>query len=280
MMAIVRFVKMSGAGNDFIAVDNMDGKLREEGRRELFARWCARGTGVGADGVILAEPTSVAGAHFRMRYYNADGGEAATCGNGSRCLARFAFDAGIALAVMRFETQAGIYEAQVLSDGRLSVDMSDAVGFRDAAVVPGAGAVGFSAEVYFVNTGVPHAVVLVDDVNAVDVENVGRFLRFHEMFGAAGANVNFAQVAGKRKILVRTYERGVEGETLACGTGSVACAIVAQRAGLVASPVQIVTRSGEVLEANFTPTTNGAEHVRLTGPAEPVFRGEISYPKL
>jgi diaminopimelate epimerase len=263
----LEFWKLTGAGNDFIAVDNRDGLIPEEGRAVKVADWCRRGMSVGADGVLLVEASSTA--DFRMRYYNSDGSEGETCGNGARCIARFAFDRSIAPASMRFETMAGTYEGEV-GEGEVVVSMTDAHGLRSAIRIMDDV---FEGEVHFVNTGVPHAVVFVDDPLSVDVVRVGRHLRFHPEFAPAGANVNFVRVRDPHNIDIRTYERGVENETLACGTGSIASAIVAARQGISAPPTRLNTASGEFLTVHFEPWPDGARQVRLQGTARTVFRG-------
>jgi diaminopimelate epimerase len=211
-------------------------------------------------------------AHFRMRYYNSDGSEGETCGNGARCIARFAFDRGIAPAAMRFETMAGTYEGQVGDDG-VTVSMTDAHAMRRGIRI--ADDV-FEGELHFINTGVPHAVVFTDAPESVDVFRIGRHLRFHREFAPAGANVNFVRVRDPHSMDIRTYERGVENETLACGTGSIASAIVAAHEGFAASPVRLRTAGGEVLTVHFEGAEGGARSVRLEGPARIVFRGYLA----
>jgi diaminopimelate epimerase len=269
----LEFWKMSGAGNDFIVIDNRDYKLPEAGREPLFQQWCRRGISVGADGVLLVEPSSVA--DFRMRYYNADGREAETCGNGSRCIARFAHLRGIAPAKMHFETMAGIYEAQVRGE-TVAVRLSDAHQMRLSLGVSGDA---YTGPVHFINTGVPHVVLFWDDLDNAPVEPLGRWLRYHEMFAPAGTNANFIKVTSEKSLSIRTYERGVEAETLACGTGSIASAIVATHLGKVSPPVGVLTRSGDVLTIDFEPTPDGAKNVLLEGPARVVFRGFIEVPE-
>lgn len=265
----LEFFKMSGAGNDFVVVNNLDGRVAEEGRVDLVRTWCQRGLGIGADGVLLVEPS--ASAHFRMRYYNADGSEGETCGNGSRCIARFAFDQGIAPAAMRFETMAGPYKAE-LRGGEVAVEMTDAHSVREGIRIftPE-----FEGEVHFINTGVPHVVVFMDTVDNVDVVKVGRFLRHHAEFAPAGTNVNFVRVRDPHNIEIRTYERGVEDETLACGSGSVASAIFANRLDWCEPPVRVKTASGEILTIGFAATAEGAAKVTLQGSARLVFRGYV-----
>lgn len=271
----LEFTKLSGAGNDFIVINNMDGKLPDEWRCELFRQWCRRGVSIGADGVLLTEPAQPeSAADFRMRYYNADGGEAETCGNGSRCIARFAFMQGIAGRDMKFQTLAGDYTAHVLDNGHVRVSMSDAFGLKDAVIqVKIADA---DKPVHFINTGVPHAVIMVDDVATAPVEELGRELRHHAAFAPAGTNANFARLTGPSQLTVRTYERGVENETLACGTGCIASSIIAAHAGLVTRPVEVTTASGEQLLIDFDATENGATSVSLQGSANLVYRGYVT----
>lgn len=281
----LEFWKMSGAGNDFIAINNMDGRLPEEGREEVFARWCRRGTDIGADGVLVLEPSRKAGVHFRMRYHNADGGEAETCGNGSRCIARFACEQGVAPEKLKFETKAGIYDAHVFPSGEVAVRMTDAHGVREGIQIDAAGAAvgtpastgpdAWGGEVHFINTGVPHVVIFVDDLKGADVFGIGRRLRSHPEFMPAGTNVNFVRVRDPHHLEVRTYERGVEAETLACGTGSIASAIIAARQLLAQSPVNVKTASGEVLTIHFEPAEDGARAVVLQGSANIIFRGYV-----
>lgn len=281
----LEFWKLSGAGNDFIVINNMDGKLPEEGRAEVFARWCRRGTDIGSDGVLVLEPSQKPGVHFRMRYYNADGGEAETCGNGSRCIARFAYEQGVAPEKLRFETKAGLYEAQVLPSGEVAVQITDAHSVREGIMIEPAGAAvgapstvgpdAWGGEVHFINTGVPHVVVFVEDLEGTDVAGLGRRLRSHPEFMPAGTNVNFVRVRDPHHLEVRTYERGVGAETLACGTGSVASAIIATRQLLAQQPVGVKTASGEVLTISFDPTAEGARQVMLQGSANIVFRGYV-----
>jgi diaminopimelate epimerase len=268
----LEFWKMNGAGNDFIVFNNISGVIPEQGRSEIFAQWCRRGLGIGADGVLLVEPA--AEANFRMRYYNADGREAETCGNGSRCIARFAYAEGIAPATMRFQTLAGVYEATVRGDS-VAVRMTDAHSLRLMVAVRGEI---FNGTVHFVNTGVPHVVLFVEDLEGTSVVPIGRWLRYHELFAPQGTNVNFVRVEGPQALAIRTYERGVEDETLACGTGSIASAIVATHLGFVKPPVSVKTRSGETLGVAFEQTPEGARHVSLEGPARFVFRGYVESP--
>jgi diaminopimelate epimerase len=270
-MMELEFYKMSGAGNDFVAIDNTAGVFPEQGRKQQIAQWCRRGISIGADGALLIEPSSRA--HFKMRYYNADGGEGETCGNGSRCIARLAYHLGIAPENMRFETMAGDYEAQIL-DEEVSVKMTDAFGYRPDVRIEDEL---FEGEVQFLNTGVPHAVVLVDGLVEYDVFNTGRHLRYHPKFAPSGANANFVTIHDPHNLAIRTYERGVENETLACGTGSIAASIISAKQQLVESPVRVRTASGEILTIRFDLTDDGAREVYLQGSARIVYRGYLQY---
>jgi diaminopimelate epimerase len=263
------FTKMNGAGNDFIMLDNRDGKLALDSSR--IARLCDRHRGVGADGVLAVEPASH-GADFRMRYYNADGGEAEMCGNGARCFARFARRLGTDKAEISFETQAGTIRAS-FPDNEVCVSISDPHSFRPPANLDIGGRV---VQAYFINTGVPHAVVFTDSVETVDVSKDGAALRNHSAFAPKGTNANFVQVIAQDTIAIRTYERGVEGETLACGTGVCAAALLHHLRSRVPSPVRVKVRGGDTLLVSFEGSQRGFHDVTLTGPADFVFDGMIS----
>lgn len=265
------FSKMNGAGNDFVVVDNRNLELALS--KDQIARLCDRHRGVGADGLLAVEPARE-GADFRMRYYNADGGEAEMCGNGARCFARFA--AGLLPArpgVLSFETPAGIILARFDAE-LVTINMSTPQDHRAPASLDVRGR---SLDVHFINTGVPHAVVFVDDVETVDVRADGAALRWHEAFQPKGTNANFAQSAPDGSLILRTYERGVEDETLACGTGICAAALLHHLSHGTPSPVAVRVRGGDTLLAGFTRATDGSfSEVTLTGPADFVFEGTIS----
>jgi diaminopimelate epimerase len=269
VMSTLKFYKMSGAGNDFVVLDNRQGQVR--GDLSAFSAAVAdRKRGVGADGVLLVEPSDRK--NFRMRYFNADGSEADMCGNGGRCIARFANLMGAAPTAMEFENLAGDFKATVLADGQVDLQMTQPHSMRldMKLAIEGAELTG-----HFLNTGVPHVVVPVDDIEAVDVVGWGRQLRHHSAFGPKGTNANFVQVTGPSSVKVRTYERGVEDETLACGTGSVAAAILMARLGRVKSPVAVTTRGGDVLSIAFRLDGDSASEVFLKGGAEVTFQGDL-----
>jgi diaminopimelate epimerase len=268
----MNFTKMNGAGNDFVVVDNRNCSL--ELSRAAIGRLCDRHRGVGADGLLAVEPPE-AGADFRMRYYNADGGEADMCGNGARCFARFAARLLPARPeTLSFETPAGLIRAS-FSGELVTINMSDPHDLRDPAELEVAGL--GTRQVYFLNTGVPHAVVFVGDAESVDVAAAGASLRWHASFAPKGANANFAQVISPGNLILRTYERGVEGETLACGTGVCATALLHHISSGAPSPVSVRVRGGDTLEVGFETRASGPPcNVTLKGPADFVFDGEIN----
>jgi diaminopimelate epimerase len=267
-METITFTKMSGAGNDFIMVDACTKRLELDWPR-IALKWCRPKTGIGADGLIVIEPH--AECDFAMRIFNADGSEAEMCGNGARCAALFARGLNIAGPSMRFRTGAGVIGARVTGDDAaiamtepkdLETGMSIQTPLGDRTV-------------HFVNTGVPHAVVFTEDLDGEPVFEVGRFLRHHGRFAPEGTNVNFVQVSARDTLRVRTYERGVEDETLACGTGAAASAIVAHHLGIAGPPPVKVRARGGDLTVEFGHGRNGYFGVWLKGPVQSVFRGEI-----
>ena len=264
----LKFVKMSGAGNDFVVADNRDGNFRTDPAG--IARICDRRFGVGADGLLLVEPSKTA--DFFMRYYNADGSEADMCGNGARCIARFYSErCSPAKRDLKFETHAGLIEASV-NGSQVCLTMSEPHDLRLRQKIQLKGG---PREYHFINTGVPHAVLFTDDADHEMVQDVGAEVRYHKDFSTRGTNVDWVQLRGRDGIRVRTYERGVEAETLACGTGVVASAIVAHLVHSVPLPVKITVQSGRILEVGFTRTGDKISDVTLAGPAEYAFEGTL-----
>ncbi len=269
---MIHFWKMNGAGNDFVMLDNRT--LAHDLTKDQIARLCDRHRGVGADGLIAVEPAEN-GADFRMRYYNADGGEAEMCGNGARCFARFAnMLSGWTLNEVSFETMAGVIGATFHGDN-VRILMSDPHSARPGLSLDVSGV---SQTVHFVNTGVPHAVVVVEDLEAVPVTTWGAALRYHTEFQPKGTNANFLKQTPEG-ITIRTYERGVEDETLACGTGMVASALTFHELTGAPSPVKVKVKGGDTLEIGFEKTGTGYKNVTLTGPADIVFEGEVPLPR-
>jgi diaminopimelate epimerase len=265
---MLRFTKMNGAGNDFVMIDNRAGDVRLQ--PEQIVRICDRHRGVGADGILLLEKGSN-GADFRMRYYNRDGGEAEMCGNGARCFARFAKKVAGAPERISFQTPAGLIGARLHGD-LVTLNMSDPTDLRLNLLLQ---IDGEDAVVHYINSGVPHVVVPVARLDVVHVFTQGAAIRRHKKFSPQGANVNFIEKRGAQKILVRTYERGVEGETLACGTGVVASALIFAVTEKVDGPVSVTVRSGSELSVDFKRAGNQFRNVTLTGPAEFAFEGTI-----
>jgi diaminopimelate epimerase len=265
---MLRFTKMNGAGNDFILIDNTVGDIRLD--RSDIARLCDRHRGVGADGILLLEkPTNRA--DFRMRYFNADGGEAEMCGNGARCFARFASKLAGAKQNISFETQAGVISAELKRD-LVTLQMTEPTHLRLNAKVPVADE---TKTVHFINSGVPHVVIPVPKIDDIDVRREGAAIRYHKMFSPKGANVNFVEKQAPNKIAIRTYERGVEDETLACGTGIVASALIFAATEGADSPITVMARGGDELQVGFEKIGEQFRYVTLTGPAEFVFEGTI-----
>ncbi|MDD5258491.1 MAG: diaminopimelate epimerase [bacterium] len=277
-MRKIKFAKFSGAGNDFVVIDNRR-KIVPSAAVRLAVKLCQPKTGIGADGLILLERS--AQADFRMRIFNPDGSEAEMCGNGARCIARFASLKKIAPAKMIFETMAGLISAQV-KDRDVKLHMSDPHSLKDNLSVKLGGQ---SRKVLFINTGVPHAIMFVNNIDKVPVFEWGRIIRYHRLFKPAGTNVNFVSKMDQHTIAIRTYERGVENETLACGTGSVAAAIVSAYARNLSSPVQVHTRGGDILtvyfkfQSTFNAGMKGAGKtfydVYMEGRVKFVFEGEL-----
>ncbi|MFM1769524.1 MAG: hypothetical protein RJA22_2053 [Verrucomicrobiota bacterium] len=263
------FVKMNGAGNDFILVDNRDGRVRLT--PEQVARLCHRQRGIGADGLMLLVPGRRGEADWAWDFYNSDGSTAEMCGNGARCFARFLHSLTGAQGALRFETLAGVITAQ-LHGPRVTINLTRPHGLRLGETLT-AGTTPLT--VHSLNTGVPHAVVFVPDADQAMVQSLGAAIRYHDHFKPKGTNVNFVQVLGPGHIRVRTYERGVEGETLACGTGVTAAALISARVHQFQPPVKVQVQGGDTLEVHWTPAGEQADHVQLNGPADFVFRGTI-----
>jgi diaminopimelate epimerase len=277
----LHFTKMHGAGNDFVMIENLDGRITLD--TAGIAALCHRRFGVGADGLMLLEKPSKderrehKGLDARMVYFNSDGSRADMCGNGARCFASFAMSHGLGSKnKVRFLTDAGVITAHE-KDGRYTIQMTPAHDLRIGGRVDLASG---KAVVHYLNTGVPHAVRFVADVSKVEIRPEGKELRFHKAWGPKGANANFVQVRGKDEpLLVRTYERGVEDETLACGTGVTASALAAHLAEGVALPVRLQVAGGDILEVDAKVVRKGktlkVSEVTLNGPAVVVFHGTV-----
>lgn len=283
----IPFMKLSGAGNDFVIINNLE-NIVDSTDTNFVKKVCERRMSVGADGVLLVEKADGIGTRmsplleetaeetadvdFRMRYFNADGGEVETCGNGARCISRFAYLNGIVSEKMRFLTNAGVYESEVVGDN-VKVRMSQPTDIRlnvPLQLKDGVHTVGFA------NSGVPHVVFFVDDLDGTDVFDMGQQTRYHADFTPAGTNANFIRIQSSERLEIRTYERGVEDETLACGTGSIASAIVSAALGKVTSPVSVKTASGVVLKIHFDMSDGEPKNVYLEGDARVIYAGELT----
>lgn len=265
----VEFTKMNGAGNDFILIDNRDHSVRLT--RQQVVRLCHRQRGIGADGILLLVPCESGKADWAWQFYNSDGSEADMCGNGARCFARFVQQVAKAGRSFTFETGAGVITA-TFKGVLVTVTLTPPKGERLGEEVETSQG---ELTIHSLNTGVPHAVIFVPDADRAMVRELGREIRFHKHFAPKGTNVNFVQVLGPNHIRVRTYERGVEGETLACGTGVTASALIAARIEGFNSPVRVQVQGGETLDVSFSEALGHFSDVRLTGPADFVFEGKV-----
>lgn len=261
---------MNGAGNDFVLIDNRARKLKLS--RAQVVRLCDRHRGIGADGVILLVPCTSGKADWAWEFYNSDGSVGEMCGNGARCFGRFVQKAAGLTRDFTFETEAGVIAAQFQGE-RVTVNLTEPTDLKLNEQIPLA--LG-SQMLHSVNTGVPHAVLFVPEADQAMVQQLGPEIRRHPHFAPKGTNVNFVQVLAPGRIRVRTFERGVEGETLACGTGVTASALIASRVHQFASPVRVQVQGGDELEVSFQQVNGGFADVRLSGPAEFVFEGKLA----
>lgn len=254
----IKFYKYQGAGNDFVMIDNRDKNFPVN--TSIIAKLCDRNFGIGGDGLILLE--NDVDQDFKMVYFNSDGNESTMCGNGGRCIVRFAHDLKVAPENMTFNAIDGLHHAKVNGDIiRLQMINIDDVEDHNHYL--------------FMNTGSPHHVEFVENVDEVDVYNKGKAIRNGAPYFEKGTNVNFVEVLPNNQLKIRTYERGVENETLACGTGITAAAIAAYVRGYVNSNEITIDALGGKLSVNFDEKNNTFENVWLNGPAVRVFEGEI-----
>lgn len=275
---VISFTKMHGAGNDFIVIDDRNESFSDHD--VAFVRQISgRRTGIGCEGVIVVRPAlSDAECDYRMVFLNPDGSRASMCGNAARCVALFAFDNGTGGRVQRIGTDAGIVVAEIIASGAgcgtVCVQMTPPHGRRESVHI--ALPDGRAVDCFYVDTGVPHAVVFVDDVAAVDVAGDGRAIRTADAFAPEGANVDFVQIVPDGPSLMRTYERGVEAESGACGTGATAAGVAMAEAKGIVLPVSLQFPSGDILVVDGLVGASGQCHsVRLTGPAQKVFEGRL-----
>ncbi|MDR1511829.1 MAG: diaminopimelate epimerase [Endomicrobium sp.] len=268
----INFSKFTAAGNDFILIDNRENIVRSEDYQVLAKKLCDRKYSIGADGLILLEKSTLK--DFKMKYLNSDGSYASMCGNGGRSIARFAYDLGIVSLKMDFETDVGIINAEILTKdkNRVKLDLYAPKGLvKDIRVVIEEREFNIDS----INTGVPHAVIFIDDITNIDVVKYGRIVRYHKKFAPDGTNVNFVKIIDDNTLIVRTYERGVEDETLACGTGVTAAGIISVIRNFVKSPVNIISKGGDSLSVSLKNFNDEVSNVVLEGPAYVSFKGIV-----
>ncbi|HMK39092.1 MAG TPA: diaminopimelate epimerase [Bacteroidota bacterium] len=270
MSLSIDFTKASGAGNDFLLINNMRGDLKVDFAR-LARTACDRHFGVGGDGLLVLQRSTRA--DFTMLYYNADGSSGGMCGNGGRCIARFALMEGIAGRNQRFEALDHIYDAEI-GESTVRLHMKDPAGLRRGLSLSAGGR---QMQGTFIDTGAPHTVIFGEALESLDVANLGSAIRRDPQFSPGGTNVNFARMGIGSTIEIRTYERGVESETLACGTGAVASAIIGSDLHSLGSPVTVAVRSGENVLVHFRGGAAGWTDVHLEGSAHILFQGKILY---
>jgi diaminopimelate epimerase len=269
-MKKIHFHKMVASGNDFIVIDNRRKVVTDVAK--FAQKLCPEHTAVGADGILLFENSSKAA--FKMRIINSDGSEADACGNGFRCIALYAKKILKFPSEFRFESLSGLIDAKVMAHDCVRVRLIEP---RDLRLSAELNVLGKRLQYSFINTGVPHAVVIVEDLKKINVAQLGKAIREHKDFKPKGTNVNFAQVCSNHAVDVRTFERGVEAETLACGTGSTASAVVSSLLGLTKPPVKVKTRGGEVLNIDFKLNKAKLTGVTLEGQAKFVFEGQLNF---
>jgi diaminopimelate epimerase len=256
----IQFFKYQGTGNDFIMVDNRQAVFSKNDTK-LIKRLCDRRFGIGADGLILLENDKISA--FKMVYYNSDGNESSMCGNGGRCIVAFAKQLHVIENQTTFTAVDGEHYAKISADGIVSLQMKNV------------DAIKMAADYVFLNTGSPHHITVVDDVKSVPVKEIGSQIRYSDLYGKAGSNVNFVEIISDSLFAVRTYERGVEDETLSCGTGVTAAAIAMNAIGKTTSTeISLLVEGGE-LKVTFKKDGKQYTDVFLIGPATFVFEGKI-----
>ncbi len=263
----IEFYKYQGTGNDFVMIDNRSDFFPKE-NIQLIAHLCDRRFGIGGDGLILLENDEIASklemnTDFRMVYYNSDGNQSSMCGNGGRCLVAFAKKLNVINNSCTFIATDGLHHATIAENGKVSLQMIDV------------SKVNITPEYAFLNTGSPHHVQLVDDLENYNIKENGAAIRYGELYGAAGSNINFVKQIDGNTFALRTYERGVEDETLSCGTGATATAIAMYATGKTDATAIHLNVEGGKLEVSFDKKGNQFSNVFLIGPAEFVFKGEI-----
>lgn len=268
-----QFAKMAASGNDFVVIDNRNSVLNESGYTlpKIAQILCERKMSIGADGMLLIENSKKS--DFKMRIFNPDGSEVNMCGNGSRCIALYAVEEGITGKDMNIETGAGIIDAEVVGL-RVKVKLTNPKNIKlNKSLKIGKK----SSRIHFINTGVPHAVSFVNKLDKLNVHGIGSKIRYHRSFKPKGTNADFVKVLSPKEIALRTYERGVEAETYACGTGAAASAIIANLIYGYESHIDVHTKSREVLRIYFSKAKKAIKDVYLEGEAKVIYRGRIGH---
>ena len=270
-MNSIEFTKLVATGNDFVLVDNGRKKVESKvGSLSRFARRaCDRRRSIGGDGLLVLEGSH--NADITMRIFNPDGSEASMCGNGSRCIAYYAVDRKITGNKLSIETKAGILHA-IVKKNMVKVEMTQP---KDLRMNISVNIANEQVTLNHINTGVPHAIYIVKSLDDVEVKKIGRYIRHHKVFAPDGANVDFVKIDGRHSVSIRTYERGVEGETFACGTGAVAGSIIASEAAGVRPPVKVRTFGGDTLRIYFRKEDGAYRDVYLEGEVKLVFDGVL-----
>lgn len=271
----IPFTKMHGCGNDFIIIDNRKQDVQENELADFAKKVCERKFHIGANGLMLVEQSHQA--DFKMRYFNADGSEGEMCGNGARCIAKFAYDHGVAPETMTMETLDGLYKAQMMGPDQVQISFPD-IAVADIYLLQKLAHHGNIETYHYVWAGVPHVVIFGENISAIsdnDFAVWARKVKEHEHFNEFGTNVNLVEICPQTSTLnIRTYERGVEEETLACGSGATASAIIASLLHHSQAPVQLQTRGGMVT-IHFEKDDDLVRDITLTGNAITVFTGKL-----
>lgn len=258
------FYKYQGTGNDFVMIDNRTNLLSKNDTK-LIRRLCDRKFGIGADGLILLEKPEDDSLDFTMVYFNSDGRESSMCGNGGRCIIAFAHFLGIGKGTYSFNAIDGLHEGIIAEGGQVGLKMGEVE------------KIAIQEEYLFLDTGSPHHIIFKEDIDSIDVKKEGAEVRFSELYkNSGGSNINFVEQVNTSTLKIRTYERGVEDETLSCGTGATAAALASFALGKTTSPdIKLQTLGGE-LQVKFEASENGYRNIWLFGPATQVFEGKIS----
>jgi len=277
-MKKIKFAKFVASGNDFVIINNFDKKIHPKKYPELAKKLCQQKFAVGADGLLIIEPPTKDNCEFKMVYYNSDGSFASMCGNGARCIAYYAYELELCEEFVNFETAVGVVFCEIKKNNIVKLKLQDPSQWKFDITIKLEDGKEINAD--FINTGVPHTVIFVEDIEKIDVDKLGRQIRYHKIFSPEGTNVDFVKVKDKHTLIVRTYERGVEAETLSCGTGVTASAVVASLKNFVEPPVKCVTKSGEILKIGFKKNLpqdllSPVSNVYLEGKVYHVFDGEF-----